>query len=283
MRSGPTLKRPSNNLKQLALAAHMFHESYGHLPPAKTADRYASWAVFLLPFLEQQNVFDEWELDKVYARQSLEARTGGPPVFACPTRRRPGTVSIDGDPDRSTGVHHPGLTCDYGGNAGDNGDGAHWFGRYGGFGGVPNGAIINPPAGQATHPLNWRWGVDFASIRDGLSNTLLFGEKHVPEDRLNIGSGVAIGQDPNHVSDGGDGSIYNSDFELHYMRPAGPNNPLARGPRDVHAHNFGSWHPGIVNFALCDGSVRPLSVAISSTVLGNLANRASGVPIREAW
>ena len=267
-----------NNLKEIALAAHLFHEAHGQLPPGKVEDRYPTWAVFLLPQLEQQNVFDEWNLKKVYWEQTAAARTAGPPVFACPTRRRPGTLSTDGDPDRNSGVHHPGLTCDYGGNAGDNGPGAHWLGKW--ASGNPNGAIVNPIQGQPIN-LDWRFGTDFAMIRDGLSNTLLFGEKHVPEDALNIGAGVS--SDSDFLTAGGDGSIYNGDFELHYMRPAGPNNPLARGPRDPLAANFGSWHPGAVNFALCDGSVRPLSVEISATVLGNLANRASGVPISGAW
>jgi hypothetical protein len=64
-------------------------------------------------------------------------------------------------------------------------------------------------------------------------------------------------------------------------RPAGTNGvdtpiPLARTPTDAYANQFGSYHTGICQFVLGDGSVRMISVAIDSDNLGRLAARNDG-------
>src|SRR5213079_1883926 len=60
-----------NNLKQLGLAAHNFHDSFATLPPQHIAlqsgtvtgtDAFAGWAVLLLPYLEQGPQFQAWDL-----------------------------------------------------------------------------------------------------------------------------------------------------------------------------------------------------------------------------
>ena len=57
----------ANNLKQLGLAVHNYHDSYGRLPPAAIAgDGEVTWAVLLLPFLEQDNLFRQWDLSLRY-------------------------------------------------------------------------------------------------------------------------------------------------------------------------------------------------------------------------
>src|SRR3954470_18871422 len=54
----------SNNLKQLGLAAHNYHEANQFLPPAWVGsngldpDGWATWAVLMLPYLEQDNVYN---------------------------------------------------------------------------------------------------------------------------------------------------------------------------------------------------------------------------------
>jgi hypothetical protein len=103
--------------------------------------------------------------------------------------------------------------------------------------------------------------VRFEDITDGLSNTLLIGEKHVPIGKWGIGWW--------------DCSTYNGDYYPCSTRSAGPNYPLAQSLNDP-GWKFGSYHPGICQFALCDGSVRPIPVTIDLKVLGWLANRSDG-------
>src|SRR5437016_6392037 len=60
----------SNNLKQMGLAVHNFHDAYGKLPPSRIADQYATWFVFLLPFIEQRSLYRTWDLTKKYYAQT---------------------------------------------------------------------------------------------------------------------------------------------------------------------------------------------------------------------
>jgi prepilin-type processing-associated H-X9-DG protein len=106
--------------------------------------------------------------------------------------------------------------------------------------------------------------VTFAAITDGLSNTLLVGEKHVPLKHFREGPL--------------DGSLYNGDNFLSHSRPAGPDYPLAQTHTEI-SPVFGSYHTSVVQFAFCDGSVRPLPRGISPVTLGLLANRDDDQPI----
>ena len=54
----------------------------------------------------------------------------------------------------------------------------------------------------------------------------------------------------------GDGSIYNGDHPWVVSRVAGVTSPLAQGIGDSFVSQFGSWHPGICQFVMADGSVR---------------------------
>src|SRR5262249_12243111 len=57
-----------NNLKQIALALHNFHSSNGRFPPAGSRDKNGnallSWRVTILPFVEQQALFNEFHMDE---------------------------------------------------------------------------------------------------------------------------------------------------------------------------------------------------------------------------
>src|SRR5438045_5860089 len=56
----------TNNLKQIGLAAHSFHDTAGFLPPAWIGDNsldpdgWATWAVLLLPHIEQSTIYKLW-------------------------------------------------------------------------------------------------------------------------------------------------------------------------------------------------------------------------------
>jgi prepilin-type processing-associated H-X9-DG protein len=104
-------------------------------------------------------------------------------------------------------------------------------------------------------------GVRFEEISDGLSNTLMVGEKHLP-----------MGQDGNPPWDCG---IYDGHNVPCSTRGAGPDFPLAMSPADAR-RQFGSRHPGQCQFVFCDGSVRPLTNTIDPAVLGLLANCNDG-------
>ncbi|HEX5102473.1 MAG TPA: DUF1559 domain-containing protein, partial [Pirellulaceae bacterium] len=57
-----------NNLKQIALALHNYHDVYGHFPPpailSKDGKPLLSWRVAILPFLEHQPLYEQFKLDE---------------------------------------------------------------------------------------------------------------------------------------------------------------------------------------------------------------------------
>lgn len=85
----------SNNLKQIALAMHNYHDVYGCFPPAYVADETGkplhSWRVLLLPFLEQQALYEAYNFDEPWdspANQQIASTVV--PVYNCPSTTMPG-------------------------------------------------------------------------------------------------------------------------------------------------------------------------------------------------
>lgn len=108
----------SNNLKQINLAFHHYHDTYKKLPPSRLGQGGATWAVLLLPYLEQTEPYNAWNLHALYYDQIEAARLSPVPTYLCPTRRTlsslpqfstAGDVNID-NPD---GPHVPGALSDY--------------------------------------------------------------------------------------------------------------------------------------------------------------------------
>src|SRR4051812_9551023 len=49
-----------NNLRQIGLAIHQYEGDFRRLPPSRLSDLHATWAVFILPYLEQQALYNMW-------------------------------------------------------------------------------------------------------------------------------------------------------------------------------------------------------------------------------
>src|SRR4051812_666365 len=78
-----------NNLKQLGLGIHNYHDTYRILPPARGNKWLAGWGVLILPYVEQDNVYKQWDINKAYYLQNDAARLTLIPLFFCPARRAP--------------------------------------------------------------------------------------------------------------------------------------------------------------------------------------------------
>jgi prepilin-type N-terminal cleavage/methylation domain-containing protein len=246
----------ANNLKQMGLAIHSFHDAYNQVPYSRL-DTYETWAVLLLPYIEQPALFSQWVMTKQYYDQVPEVRETTLKVYVCPTRRSPPKKSLAGDVHQDgTRPHIPGGVGDYSGCAGTP-TGTNDYYEGGTFSGVFYTQL------NAANGVFWYKGpqrMRFSAVTDGISNTLFIGEKHVTVKGLNM-----------------EGSIYNGDFSASFKK-AGIGAPLARNPNGS-GSNFGSWHPGVCQFVLGDGSVRPLRNEIDLTVLGYMAHRFDGNPI----
>jgi hypothetical protein len=87
----------SNNLKQIGLALHLYHDAHGHFPPAVIYSKDGkkplySWRVELLPYLEQQALYDEFKKDEPWdSEHNKKLIPRMPAVFATPSQaQRPG-------------------------------------------------------------------------------------------------------------------------------------------------------------------------------------------------
>jgi prepilin-type N-terminal cleavage/methylation domain-containing protein/prepilin-type processing-associated H-X9-DG protein len=303
----------TNNLKQLGLAVHNYHDTYQLFPPARIGrDAYPTWPIVIMPYVEMDPAFKLWDIKNLYMIQpkaptdppddpGFTARRTASKTFYCPTRRSPSQLSPgleSGDQNQNDGPTGDGN----GGKAGVTGDyaicdGDGWNRNTR----DANGAIICAHILNPITPDNidnpWPRPVvsytsytRFADIVDGLSNTLLIGEKLVRLGHL--------GQ-----KNDGDAAYYSGFGYRTAQRSAGwyPNDhsinpitclndpscskhlhPLGRHPLDSTTgfdHRFGSWHPGVCNFVFCDGSVHGLSVDIDIETLRRLAVRNDGQPV----
>ena len=193
-------------------------------------------------------------------------------------RPRPPVPPTPGDPEPPVGeppVEPPsgpnrgdavtGALGDYAGNHGDLSPGATGAATDFYFGGNGTGVLITSRARcLAGKPMEWIDRIRIHNVSDGLSNTFLAGERHVPMTRLGM------------LPD--DGSVYDGNSFHFASRVAGPGAPLARTVNDLNAgiYSFGSWHQDSCHFVMADGSVRGVSDQISTTVLGSLSNRHDG-------
>ncbi len=242
-----------SNLHQISVAVHNFHGVNNAIPPMDLADQWATWGVFLMPYLEAMPQYSRWDLQKQYYVQPEDAGTDLA-VLHCPTQltfpRAGGDVRfIWGE---GIFIGPPGWTdyaCVRGTDvAVDNGPFRRSVDRATGMKAAPD------ASSSESLYTNWKFPISFADLApDGLSNTLLFGEKHF--------SPAVI-----------DRSVWNGDDQPAYARACGLSFPLATDSRQTAIHQFGSRHPNTCYFALGDGQVRGISADLDLSVLHSLAH-----------
>jgi prepilin-type N-terminal cleavage/methylation domain-containing protein len=276
-----------NNLKNVVQAIRTFSEDKGYLPPGRLDyDGGATWAVFVLPYLEHGHLEKQWDYSQRYYVQPAEVRQANVRVFFCPARRTPaeagmsrndshGDVAQSGWPDSNP---YPGALGDYAACQGNNGELASTENPEGFNGPRARGAIVLAEYVTSNNQITrWTSRTKMESITDGPSQTIFVGEKHVQLGKFGYANygGVMTG----------DGSIFNGDpGNLNACRVAGGDGvhksiPLARDPKESAYYQFGSWHEGICNFGFGDTSVRGVRVQIDDLNLGRLACRDDGEAI----
>jgi prepilin-type N-terminal cleavage/methylation domain-containing protein len=256
----------ANNLKQIGIAIHHYHEEYEAMPPARLDyDGGADWPVLLWPYLEQTAPYSRWDIHQRYYVQPPDVQHLVLKVFLCPARRTPSTTGLSIPPSDTPqsgwpdSLPHPGGLGDY---AAVDGNDPTVFNTPDANGSFVIANFTTDAAGTGIASSNSV--TNFGMITDGLSQTIFVGDKHVPYNMF--------GQEA-----AGDGCYWNGDpSNWNCSRVAGPSNPLALTPYDAFNIQFGSYHAKIVPFVFGDGSVRYLPVSIDTTILGYLAQRDDG-------
>ena len=281
----------SNNLKQMGLAIHVMHDVVNHLPASRLGCHHGTWANALWPYIEDELLSEQWHPREAYHFQPTEAIESQVAIYYCPSRRSAPQLSQDPCETRKSAPHRGGGMSDYACSVGSNA--AAWdywrpkgsgsaepcnqcvVGKYAGWS-VGTGVFINArcPCGGRDPRYRFmgentcKYRVTLNMITDGLSKTFLMGEKHVSLGRLG-------------ERNANDCSTYNPDSLSRFGRFAGPNHPLAH-PSDGLELEFGSWHPGVCQFVMVDGSVHAFSVSIDPQFLGYLSDREDGNTIGDS-
>jgi prepilin-type N-terminal cleavage/methylation domain-containing protein len=263
-----------SNMKQITLACRLHENAYGYLPPTRLSGESQSWAWFILPYLEQDNLYNLWPVGSLPIGLLTDPSflNTPVPVYFCPSRRGPGqnagkafTQSAACQFPNSVG----GAVADYAASIGTTGnDGADALGLTelppGAIGTGPRDVVREDPANPATGTMRGLRGVRLAEITDGLSNTVLIGEKHIPQGHL--------GDYP------WDCNTYDGHNYACSTRSGGPGFPIATSPTDQRIL-FGGPHLGLCQFGFADGSIRPVRTSIDEFTLGLLVHRNDGLPL----
>jgi hypothetical protein len=235
-----------------------------------------------LPFLDETNSFQFGAAGTDAQRSSAIAQQNQFVVsyFYCPSRRTPQTRPfVTGGfnlPPINSAPLNKVVRTDYAANSGDFGDGnsPNVFGPLQNNAGTIAAFMSTLLALRSTHT-----GVIFggsettaAQISDGLSNTLLIGEKNLDPTHYDTGQNINDNQ--------GAYSGFNWD-NCRVIKAAAPPSPdtpntVGNNVSSAWATRFGSAHPGLWQVAYCDGSVNSLAYSLDINIAIHLANRRDG-------
>ena len=272
-----------NNLKQLALAIHMFEGPHKRMPslyngtfiphPKTFWDEYHfhSWQSVILPLLEQSALHSELDYSLPATSPSLQAAVNTElPIFICPSTQNYTPTVID------VGQHDPELPlvtaarADY-----ESMGGVLREPESGGYGGrfydfVDVGMWAKPRyKSLQSSEYGELQETRFRDIRDGLSNTIMVGEMSGQQDIYVRGEPdlpFADQAEEDRVPGQPAWAISNLYWSTAINERFGVNETNVQG--------LYSFHPSGVNVAMGDGSVRMLSNDTSKDVLHAMATRA---------
>jgi prepilin-type N-terminal cleavage/methylation domain-containing protein/prepilin-type processing-associated H-X9-DG protein len=249
-----------NNLKQIGLALHNYHDRMNRFPPGyydlapwPNDDQGPGWgwASFLLADLEQGNLQNQINYTVNLGDNSpsvVAARATFLKVFQCPSDPSPApTFTItDGGANSWVLAHGSYIACNGNDGVDDNTTPPH------------TGAFVRATA-----------GFRIADIPDGLSNTFFVGERCTTMS-VSTWAGVPTGSQVPSVRSPGDFSG-GSALVLGHCGPHLPNDNIV-----TDADAMSSGHTGGVQFLFGDGSVHMIGNGISQPVYDALATRAGG-------
>lgn len=269
----------SNNLKQIGLAVHNYHDATGAFPHGGMLDlasanptignrSHSNWAMEILPYLEQGSLhlaysavtrnngpglpngdYDDANANQPFVQQFIA-------VYTCPSDPnakkvlKPESAAQALSPDRKF------MTGSYRANSGV-GDSANdkWWDT------VQSGTPQNPPASfkGPIHVQSRALGLKgerLLSITDGTSNTLMIGEytTRTHETRATFWARSYTSYSMSCANPGQTRTLIGDYDRCIALGGPGGDHPCKRA--------WGSQHTGVINFAHCDGSVRSIRQSV---------------------
>jgi prepilin-type N-terminal cleavage/methylation domain-containing protein/prepilin-type processing-associated H-X9-DG protein len=239
----------TNNLRQIGLALHGYHDVHGFLPMGYTySPGYVrggfGWGAMVLPNLEQRPLFDATNFSlALWNAANTTTSTTALKMYLCPSDDTSEGRFLEREGFRYAKTSYVAA-----------------------FG--PGNMDANPDDRRGIFSRNS--GTTFAQITDGLSQTLAGGERHNGTFAVAIGSHEhfdaetvwvgAVKEDPD------DDHVHTTLFQASHTPSSG----------SMDDQDAASRHPGTTNFLFGDGSVRPLKYTINLGVYQALSSKAGG-------
>ena len=271
----------TNQMKNLGLAMHNYHDTNGSLPYGFSWME-ALWSAPILPYIEETNLHDTliWQesgLGNWNANGSPNEAACGTlvSIFQCPSYAGPKQLDNNGIPGR--------VPTSYRACAGSN----IWSDD---MSTLSRGGSLVPAGAQALeeHPLNGIFYGDskttFGDILDGTSKTILLGESYTDPEYVKDGQGMDYwlfgSPQTGGWKIGGKGGT-------EYSEGLGSTGPRMNSrldvtiPGTIMEMSFGSYHPAGAMFGFADGSVRFLPEDINWVVYQGMGSRSGREVVSE--
>ena len=275
VREAAARSKCQNNLKQIGLGLHAYHDAIGGFPKAGKLSNQLSWHVYLLPYIEQDNLYKQFNLASpafTTTPGNLDLSFIKVPAYMCPSSpidRMLLTAPNNVDAIEEIGGQSPYTTHYYGvlGPKGNNPVTAQPYllnnvppnANHGGF--AQQGIFMQDTVSPNTN-TGPESGNSIANITDGTSTTLMVGEISWADNVSGTRYRAWIrGCDTAPVC-AGSRNVTNAINTL----GIGTFNDIA----------FGSMHSGGANFLMGDGSVRFIVSRIDLNTYHALASRDGG-------
>ncbi len=292
------------NLRQMGLALHNYHGGNGAFPPAKvnsgSAGAYTAATsfyptkpyvynhtgfVFLLPYIEQEALYSQYDFDYPSSTSCWEGGSLPPapfnvvspgnaavvgsriPIYECPSDTVPPPVTNEAgtgpyartNARRSNYLFSCGETDDY--------------------------TATTNTSSTRTGAFGTNSASTLTSIGDGTSNTIAIGE--AKQDHTSSEYGPYWGSGTHTAVQGYVGPVWSATlppdgFNVNFPWGQVVDGKTGRAGMLQYAWGFGSWHTNGANFLFCDGSVRYLPDTISFPVFQALNTANGGEPVSSA-
>jgi prepilin-type N-terminal cleavage/methylation domain-containing protein/prepilin-type processing-associated H-X9-DG protein len=257
----------TNNLKQIGLAIHNYHDSMGRFPSgflfqapgmANRADRPNraagfSWHTLILPQIEQANLYNQLNFQLgMWQQPNRQIIATQLKIAVCPSAVNPVKVFRVGSGSEANSDADPGITA------------TNYVGCGGAF---TQSQYYDSPEPQRNGIIIEDSSLRFSNVEDGTSNTFLVGET--------IYWGVGT-DDPNTTNN----FYWDATWFGHFKKDTGGRadapeclmrtgqyrmNPPKVAAALVQRNTFSSRHPNGANFCMADGSTRFVSTTIDHT------------------
>lgn len=304
VREAASRAKCTNNLKQLGLALHNYHDARGSLPPGGADDMPpfgtasssgswgSSWWIYILPYIEQGPAFSQWQLTgssgHTHAGNKTVVHNLLIPVMKCPSSpldEKSGAEENNSSTNRIFLANYMGIA----GAVGDTGNGNVTVGSY-----TDNRTAQSDYTGDdgfvsKNGTMFTRSEIKLVAITDGTSNTIVVAEESdfvrtangtKKDSRSGSRFGWPMGIAGNQFTTGATtgGRMFNVTSVRYTVNAVIPDTYAVVDETTKRFQNYPirSAHTGGANVAMGDGSVRSLSNSVPLTTLQLLSIRDDG-------